>query len=686
LKFLQKTSNLFVLFVFSAQIPFVNRIPIQSILDQVALSSQQLFQFEPSECMLELPIGVIQGEDIQCGYLTVPAEHALPDGPTIKLAVVIIKSKQTNPKADPLFMAQGGPGGSTIDTYAEQLLTRSRLLSDRDIVLFDQRGTLYSQPTLLCTEFTKLIIDTVDKVLSDEESDRLELEALSDCRKRLTDQGIDLSVFDSVENAADIEALRRALGYDQINLYGVSYGTLLALHTMREFPQALRSVILDSTVPPQSNFLLESAQNMDRAFKQFFEACENDPHCNQDFPNLEKIYFDLVEKLDEKPAHVTVVDDETGEEYNALIDGETFQWGFFQMLYATSLIPALPRMIKDASEGKFEFFSRILSILLFDRTMSYGMYYSVLCAEDAGFDPNDQDLNGVHPSIAEMEKRNPSFFLESCRLWNVEPLDSQVNQPVVSDIPTLVLSGEFDPITPPKYGQLVAASLSNSFNVVFPAGSHGAAMEGECQDEIILSFLENPDQFPDTSCIQNISNPVFYTSRNLVDVPGLVEFLNADRNSMLELLVLVLLLAFLLTSCVVFPIAWLVKRIQNKPLLETKPLENYSPFLLKAARWLAVTSALVLFIFLIGLFIVLFDMALNNDNRLFFGVNARVKPWFLLPMCFAFLVISMTSASLVSWRRKYWYIWMRVYYTMITLAALGCLIILLKWGWLTVLV
>ncbi len=229
------------------------------------------------------PVPTQFDENTECGWLTVPAQHADPAGPTIELGVVVLKGNGESPQADPLVMAQGGPGGSTIDSYAG-LMQDSPLRRDRDIVLFDQRGTTHTKPALQCDELNQLTIDTAEQDLPDEEIDRLSMEAAQACRDRLTKAGADLSAFDSVENAADINALREALGYDQINFYGVSYGTLLGQHLMRDFPQILRSVILDAVAPAEGSFINESGRTEDRALTELFNACKADAKCNAAYP------------------------------------------------------------------------------------------------------------------------------------------------------------------------------------------------------------------------------------------------------------------------------------------------------------------------------------------------------------------------------------------------------------------
>jgi len=676
--------------------------------------------FDPADCMFKLPAGIKNGDGVQCGYLTVLEDRSKPAGSTIRLAVAIIKRSASRSSPDPLVMAQGGPGGSTIETYAETLLAKQDFVPDRDIILFDQRGTKYSIPNLYCTEIDKLIADTVEKRLSDEEDERLSLEALQACKTRLSSDNIDLSAYNSLENAADIEDLRVALGYKRINLYGVSYGTLLALHYMRMYPESLRSVILDGVVPPQTNFILNSARTMDQDFTRLFETCKKETDCNRAYPDLERVFFKLVDDLNQNPVHITLTDKETNTTYtNAVIDGDTFMGGVFQMLYAGSIIPALPRMIYDASNGKYEFFQRIYSILLFDRSMSIGMYYSVVCAEEANFTPKDQDLTGVRPQIAKNEAREPKFILDTCKVWDVKSLGPTVDQPVQSDVPTLLLSGGFDPITPAVYADTAATTLSQNYKFTFPAGGHGQALEGDCQNSLIQSFLENPSQEPDSACIEGINKPILYTPANTIDIPILIQILNLEGFTGVQLLALFLSSFFLLSAIPGIPIIWLGSRARRKKYssrstsatpFETSQAEDIiapravdyatesiqspekivqplSPtFLSKTAGWIAFLAAPILAVFMFGFTAVVFYMALNNDNRLFFGVSSSVRVLFILPLIFLLLSIWMIAASVAAWIEKYWTIWSRIYFTLLTLAALVCLVILASWGIFTALI
>jgi len=666
---------------------------------QAAIFKETAPYFSPASCMFKLPTGWEEGKQVDCGYLTVPEQYENPDGPTIQLAVAILRSQDPNKRSDPLVMLQGGPGGSTIDTYTQILPTSNRLPGNRDVILFDQRGTLYSKPALTCPELMDLTLSTLDQDLTPEESNQLSLEALKKCRNRLVEEGVNLHAYDSLENAADVESLRQALGYELINLYGVSYGTLLALHVMRDFPQGLRSIIIDSVVPPQVNFILGAPQAENRAFETLFAACAADPGCNSSYPHLRDVFYELVDQLNAKPVEIKVSDSLDGKSYPALFDGDALLSTIFQMMYNSEFIPLLPRIIYNIRAGDYAFVERILSIIVFDRTMSYGMYYSVICAEDADFTTSEYDLSGLPSQIYEYEKDSAQYILDACKLWNVEELNAIVDKPVQSDIPSLVLAGVFDPITPPDYARQAAQGLSNSFFFLFPAGSHGQVGSSECADNILLQFLDNPTRSPDASCIEKDGGVKFSTRESLVPLPVLANLLNLQGETGGQLLLYVLSLFFLLTAFLVYPVAWLVGLMREKPQpvaspyqyqpvgpeMAYRPLDsgNHSPkqsLFYRYAPWFACLAAGSLFLFTVVLAVAIFKLVLSNDISILLGLPGSMRPLFLLPLLALLFIVGMFCGTISAWRHGLGKALGRIYLTLLTLAALVCVVILMLWG------
>ena len=643
-------------------------------------------EFRPSECEFEIPPNMVEGRDVNCGYLSVPENYDDPEGEEIRLAVAIINSLESTPEADPLFMEQGGPGGSTIDSFLKQFSVNNRLRANRDIVLLEQRVTLYSSPSLVCPEIDQMTLDTLEKDLTQDEAASLSLQATEACHDRLASQGVDLSDFTSLENAQDLESLRQALGYEKINLYGVSYGTLLALHYLKMYPQSLRSVILDGVLPPQINFLLQTTSTIDESLKNLFAACQADADCQRDYPELEMTFFSLVDKFNENPATFPMTDPDSGITYLAVIDGDSFMNAIAQMLYGTSIIPALPRVIYDASASEFGFLSRILTLIIFDRTLAYGMYYSVLCAEDADFLAGEQVLDGVNPSVIEVMQRGPQDFLQTCKIWNVESLDNSVDLPASSNVPVMLLSGAFDPVTPPKYAKAAAETLENAFLVTFPNGGHGQAFEGECQDQIILDFLDNPNVAPDTSCVEGLGGPDFYTSRNVINAPFVIDLINVEQSTTMEFLILAVSALFLLSAVIIIPVSgvirWLSKPRETDLLTDTPEVlpRKTTPLPARLISWLAFIVGSLAPLFLVGVAATIVVMVMNNDNRLLFGLVGDARPWLILPPLILVLSLAWLVGLIQAWRIKAGSIASRIFHSFLVANAVIFLAVLLKWG------
>ena len=309
-----------------------------------------------ADCRFETPGGQI----VECFDLTVPEDRSQPDGATIRLHLAIFRARGQNPAPDPLVYLAGGPGENALESLP-LIFNRglAPLLRDRDLIVVDQRGTGLSEPALDCPELNALTFELLrrdpgEQDLSVEQSIALSTAALSACRDRLVGEGVSLAAYTSAENAADLDALREALGYEQWNLYGVSYGSRLALTIMRDFPQGIRSVILDSAFPPEVDLYSATPANVDRALTVLFEGCAADPACDAAYPGLETAFIEAVERLNDAPIVVSIVHPFTGERFEALIDGDATAGLLLQALYSTEIIPLLPEIIADAREGNFD--------------------------------------------------------------------------------------------------------------------------------------------------------------------------------------------------------------------------------------------------------------------------------------------------------------------------------------------
>jgi pimeloyl-ACP methyl ester carboxylesterase len=446
--------------------------------------------------------------------LTVPEERSSTNGKTIRLHVAVFKSTSTTPAPDPVVFLAGGPGGHALEGVPISDAWFAPFLSDRDFIIFDQRGTGYSEPALDCPEFVDLAYNTLDDDLRAQEAAKRTIETALQCHDRLASQGINLAAYNDSENTADLNDLRLALGYDQWNLYGVSYGTLLALNAMRDFPAGIRSVILDSTLPPQVPGPLDSPANADRVLNTLFDGCAKDVDCNQAYPNLKDTFYRLVDRLNQQPVVENLIHPDDGKSYTVLLNGDRVLFAIYQALYQSSYIPVLPAVIDNASKGIDLLGYWVLADLMVkgaeqEKGSSAGMYYSTVCNKQIPFLSRDQvaAASDKYPQQHDVFER--SEFFDICAKWGAKAAPARVNDPVKSQIAALVLAGEYDPVTPPSYGRLAADGLSHSSYFLFPGLGHGVSTAGECPLSITKAFLNAPTQSPDSSCIQQMRGPAF---------------------------------------------------------------------------------------------------------------------------------------------------------------------------------
>ena len=462
------------------------------------------------------------------------------------------------------------------------------------------------------------------------------MEALSACYKRLIGEGIDLSAYNSLENAADIDAIRKALGYEEYNFYGVSYGTLLGLHLMREHPQNLRSVILDGVVPPNINFIPQIAANTDRVFTKIIEACNNDDICAADYPNLEKRFFDLVQSMNESPQTISIVDPETGKSVKAFLNGDALVDVLFQAFYLPDSYAMFPKLVSNLEDGDFTFIRGIWPLFAFDRTISEGMYFSVICAEDADFSPSEANKAGIRPYFAQGIDSELQTYLDACNLWQVDQLPGTVDDEVESEIPTLLFSGYYDPITPPEFANVVAKSLKNAYTFVEPTGSHGVAFDNPCTMEVVRQFLESPETSPDMGC-QSKSVPTGFIEPDALSFPFLGEVNQLSDAMWKQIGLASLFLTGMLSSFFILPLIWLIGVIRKHD-EENRAAKKTSRRLKWGGGIISLLFGFLAIVFVVGATFFTIQ-ALFNGLASIFTLSAASAPIFAIPYVLLALAI-----------------------------------------------
>ena len=647
-------------------------MPLLLIGASGAVAQETPGDFIPSDCMFEgidLGLTTLDGAALgfECGYVIAPERHANPDGPTIRIPVAIRRATATGAQPDPLLLAQGGPGGDAFEVYS-LLVPNTEIAATRDIVIFNQRGTPYAEPDLSCPETTEILPDML--AATEEEGQRLYDEAIDACYDRLLAGGINLSAYNSLENAADVPVIARALGYDEYNFYGVSYGTLLGLHLMRNHPEGLRAVILDSVVPPDINFISEIPESEDRVLSEVFAACEADPDCLEQYPDLEERFFGLVRQFDENPVTLYLRDPESGQKNETYMDGAVLRDILFQMLYVPRMSAVLPKVVADLERGDTRYIESMWPLFVFDQLVSEGMYYSVICAEDADIDTSEIPVDTLRPEITETAVDEIQSYIDTCARWEVERLPPSVDAPVVSDIPTLLLSGRFDPVTPPAFAAAAAAGLANGTTFVDPTASHGVAFLNPCANEVVGEFLNDPANPPDGSCFDE-QPPLKVVPPDAITVPILAGVNSLEPRIMIAFLIAGALLAVVLSPFLLWPIVFAVRAFGDGQPART-PADRRVRLISRIATLLFGLLALLFAVGLVGFIVTTFAVDQTMATALSLPPSAAPVLW--LPIFMVMMAFVMIVATVMLWRRPGTGTTAgKVYYSIIVIAAVALL-------------
>jgi pimeloyl-ACP methyl ester carboxylesterase len=455
-------------------------------------------RWEPAECK----VYVSAGSRAECGYLVVPEDRTQPDSGMIRLHAVVIRSRSEDPKPDPLVFLAGGPGASALAAVGHVREILSAILEERDLVVADQRGVGFSEPALDCPEYGEAVLETYGADVSSEEAQERMFDAMRACRDRLTGEGVNLAAYTSATSAADVHDLMEALGYDRYNLYGGSYGTRLALTIMRDYPDEVRSAVLDSVEPLQVDALEMRAVGVQQALGRVFEQCASSETCNQKHPDLAGTLFSLVDRLAEEPLPVDV----RGKTYQ--VGADEFIEMIFMGMFEPSGISGLPNLIDQAADGQTSWLAPRVDMLLslYPDILWEGMAFSVTCAEEVPFNSAEdaEEINaGLHPAIVQaVEADNLPWLVQFCEMWGAAEADPVEGEPVQVDVPALILTGGFDPVTPLDFANATAEYLPKAQSFVIPGHTHDVLSSSTCAREIMKQFLDAPEETPDASCLE----------------------------------------------------------------------------------------------------------------------------------------------------------------------------------------
>lgn len=628
-------------------------------------------RFEAGDCHFDVRP---EHGDVTCGNLVVYENRDDPSEGTLRLAVAILESTGDDPAPDPIVFLMGGPGGASVERAAWRATHPfwNQYRATRDIIFYDQRGTGFSEPTF-CPILNRVLFTDGLRGFSTEALRERQLEAVRTCRREMEARGVDFSQYNSVASAHDLDDLRTSLGIASWNVFGISYGTRLGLEALRQTPDGIRSIILDSVLPVNAGYWRDEPAAFEASLQRVFDQCSADPACRDAFPTLEADTYELFARLEETPLVVAMDDTSRFPDRRIVVDGTVIANGIFQGLYSHHFVPYLPLLVQELRAGNTDLVAAMgETMVLPPDAISRGMYYSVSCYEGSPL-TSKSDLAAVraeHPHLAPMYEWYD--HLATCDAWHPYRADASLTEPVSSDNPALLLAGEFDPITPPRYARLAAQTLSNSTVLEVKSRGHSVVATTACTRDVLGRFLENPSSPPDTSCVAEVPPVEFVTDVHVHGGVFPVMQRLASGPSTGQIAGFGALAVVLLSGLLVWPVGYAVRRLRGRPAITTRSQ--------RLARWTAALGVGILAGFAAGVGIVVSGAASANPFVLAFGVPSGAGWLFVLPWIAAALALVVFGTALHAWRQGWWTPVHRVHYSLVATGSVVACILLAAGG------
>ncbi len=445
----------------------------------------------PASTDCELPGGVAA----LCTTIDVPENPDAPEVRTLSLSVAVVPAHDPQGRP-PVVLLAGGPGQGSQSSYGAALQGLDAIRQHHDLVLLDQRGTGSSHP-LNCPETQ--VLDLKKAVSLEIDGPRLQA-----CRDA---QDADLTQYTTLRAIDDLAHVLKTLGYSKSHLVGGSYGTRVALAFARAYPEQTASIVIDGVAATDFALPVSFAKDAEAAMDKMVRDCAADAGCNASFPTLRA---DLRALATRPASEVTLVHPRTGVPQTLEVSGRTLAGGMRSMLYAPELSSLLPLSVASAARGDFGPMVAQAALLGegVGTGLAQGMFLSVICSEDVPY------ITAEHAARETAGTLMGTMFIEhlraTCEHWVRAPVPPGFRDPVVSDAPALVLSGELDPVTPPRWGEHALETLSNGRHIVVPGAGHGIVLL-PCADEVLAEFFEHGDaKAVDASCLESRHRPPFF--------------------------------------------------------------------------------------------------------------------------------------------------------------------------------
>jgi pimeloyl-ACP methyl ester carboxylesterase len=452
------------------------------------------------ECRLEHPLKVLSIA-ARCGVLAVPEDRTHPGGASIDLHVAVVPALNRRAAAAPLFLLAGGPGQGATDMYTSFAGAFARVNRNHDIVLVDQRGTGKSAP---------LTCEYPDDWLAPADPMPALREATAVCLKKYGER---VRFYTSAAAVADLAAVREALGYPRIDLYGVSYGTRVAQLYMRRYPSTVHAAILDGVTYPEQAIGPATPADAERALDLIVSRCKHSPDCAAAYPDLQQDLDGLRRQYGPQKSLISIDDPNSGMPLKIEFNRGMLNASIRFLSYSATQASLFPALIHRAAQGALAPLAAqtVMTARQVGDQLASGMQNSVICSEDVPFFA-DSPIDRAAMALTYQGTDQLDALLEICKLWPRGAVDADLHSPLHSDIPTLLLSGEADPVTPPADAERAAAGLARHRHLILSGEGHGQVTTG-CVPKLMAEFLDSGSlETLDATCLERHSPAPFFIS------------------------------------------------------------------------------------------------------------------------------------------------------------------------------
>ncbi len=489
-------------------------VEIQAAVEPIAMEQPveviaSRHRLDPVDCWFMVPEGSPKTE---CFKMFVPENHDAAEGPLINFPVIKLSINfGVSAKTPLLHLGGGGPGnpmGFDSNTVTEWLWEWYQQISVgdyRDMYLIDPRGVGLAEPVLVCSEYIPAFIGSISHDFSVEQEIAWNTEVNKQCVKRLTDQGIDVSRYNSLGVARDVELLRQSLAISKWNLYGVSYGTRYALTIAREYPETIESMVLDAAVFPNIRYMDNYARNLNSAYSRLIDYCNDSQPCHAALPDPERSFWNMVQKLKIAPVRATVDLPQNGVEMvrkvNFILNADRFLSVFYNSLYDADQFKDLPAILASLENRELGVFGqKIQDWLAFQTDQDYGDASAAAhyCYEESPFIDYDKailEAESLREELRESAVALLEFNRAQCDRWPVPAADGIEGEAVITDVPTLILHGALDPVLPVENIEQQLQYFSAVDYEIFPDISHSIVGIHPCGEPMARAFLNHQLEF-----------------------------------------------------------------------------------------------------------------------------------------------------------------------------------------------